>query len=61
MARNRFKGIYVPDKDGKLRPVLRLSDTNAYLPATASTLSDQSAYPDYSLIDKTWKWLKRYF
>ena len=61
MASNSFKGIYVPDKDGKLRPVLRLTDTSNYLPATASTIPGQTAYPDSGLLNRTWKWLKRYF
>ncbi|MCL6638814.1 MAG: hypothetical protein K6T80_03925 [Firmicutes bacterium] len=61
MEKSRLKGLYIPDKDGKLRPVIRLSDIHYYLPATASSaFGNQPPYPAPGLLDRTWKWIKRY-
>ncbi|MCL6561015.1 MAG: hypothetical protein K6U74_19945 [Firmicutes bacterium] len=52
MARTQLSGKYVPDKNGKLKPVLKLNEINISPPATVSR------YPDSPALSKIWRWIK---
>lgn len=53
MAKNQLKGKYVPDKDGKLRPVLKLTEFNVNLPVSVS------CHPYSPILSKSPAWYSR--
>lgn len=59
MVKGQLRGKYVPDKDGKLRPVLKLIEMNANLPEAASCCphSPMSSKPP-AWYSRVWLWVK---
>lgn len=60
MGKVNFKGKYVPDKNGKLKPVLRFTDINVNLPETACRYRHHAGLsPVNAWYNKVWDWLTK--
>jgi len=57
MVKNQIRGKYVPDKDGKLRPVLKLIEMKVDLPVSSSH-NPFSPVLSPAWYSRAWLWLK---
>ncbi|MDD3653647.1 MAG: hypothetical protein PHO01_05615 [Desulfotomaculaceae bacterium] len=56
---SQLKGKYVPDQDGKLRPILNLIEFNINVPVSASnSYYGLLSNSDASWYKKVWLWIK---
>jgi len=57
MEKCQLKGKFVPDKDGKLKPVFKLTEINVNLPGPASRHLQCAGPPRPSWCGRVWRWL----
>lgn len=59
MAKGQLRGKYVPDKDGKLRTVLKLTEIKANVPVSDSCYHDSSnLFNSPAWYNRIWFWVK---
>ena len=62
MRNVKFKGKYVPDRNGKLKPVLRYTDININLPESACRYRPHPGKsPAKAWYNKIWDWFAKNF